>query len=126
MANTGIQERNFSLSIGYKKPHFGTELFFSNFDTQLGIFLGSGLAMLIGSGIVAKMPTEGMMTVPVFGEIYPWQMIFLYVGIPGLIVALLLFTIKEPARTGSLQKDGETVKPLCFRKAVIFSSSSWW
>jgi MFS family permease len=77
---------------------------------SLGIFLGSGLAMLIGSGIVAKMPTEGMMNVPIFGEIYPWQMIFLYVGIPGLIVALLLFTFKEPTRTGSLQKDGETVK----------------
>ncbi len=46
MANTGIQERNFSLSIGYKKPHFGTELFFSNFDTQLGIFLGSHIGNL--------------------------------------------------------------------------------
>jgi MFS family permease len=77
---------------------------------SLGIFLGSGLAMLIGSGIVANLPTEGMMSVPIFGEIYPWQMIFLYVGIPGLIVALLLLTIKEPARTGSLQKDGKTLK----------------
>ena len=77
---------------------------------SLGIFLGSGLAMLIGSGIVAKLPTEGMLNVPIFGEIYPWQMIFLYVGIPGLIVGLLLLTIKEPARTGTLQKEGETVK----------------
>jgi MFS family permease len=77
---------------------------------SLGVFLGSGLAMLIGSGIVAKLPTEGMLNVPIFGEIYPWQMIFLYVGIPGLIVGLLLLTIKEPARTGTLQKEGETVK----------------
>jgi MFS family permease len=77
---------------------------------SLGIFLGSGLAMLIGSGIVSKLPTEGMTTVPIFGEIYPWQMIFLYVGIPGLVVALLLFTIKEPERTGSFQRDGEDVK----------------
>jgi MFS family permease len=77
---------------------------------SLGIFLGSGLAMLIGSGIVSKLPTEGMTTVPIFGEIYPWQMIFLYVGIPGLFVALLLFTIKEPERTGSLQRDGEAAK----------------
>jgi MFS family permease len=77
---------------------------------SLGIFLGSGLAMLIGSGIVAKLPTEGMLNVPIFGEIYPWQMIFLYVGIPGLVVGLLLLTIKEPARTGTLQIEGETVK----------------
>lgn len=77
---------------------------------SMGVFLGSGLATLIGSGIVAKLPTEGMMTVPVFGEIYPWQMIFLYVGIPGLFIALLLFTITEPARKNALQVAGQTVK----------------
>lgn len=77
---------------------------------SLGVFLGSGLAMLIGSGIVAKLPKEGMMNIPVFGDIFPWQMIFLYVGLPGLLIALLLFTIKEPARTNTLQVDGETVK----------------
>jgi MFS family permease len=77
---------------------------------SMGVFLGSGLATLIGSGIVAKLPTEGMMTVPVFGEIYPWQMIFLYVGIPGLVIALLLFTITEPTRKNSLQVAGQVVK----------------
>jgi MFS family permease len=77
---------------------------------SLGIFLGSGLAMLISSGIVAKLPTEGMVSLPIFGEIFPWQLIFLYVGLPGLIIALLLFTIKEPARTNNLQIDGETAK----------------
>ena len=88
---------------------------------SLGIFLGSGLAMLIGSGIVAKMPTEGMINVPVFGEIYPWQMIFLYVGLPGLVVALLLFTIKEPTRTGSIQREGENVKlSLSESLAIVF------
>lgn len=88
---------------------------------SMGVFLGSGLATLIGSGIVAKLPTEGMMTVPVFGEIYPWQMIFLYVGIPGLLIALLLFTITEPSRKNSLQVDGQTIK-LSFSEsfAIIF------
>jgi iron complex outermembrane recepter protein len=46
LANTGIQERNFSVTLEYKKPHFGTEVFFSNFDTQLGIFLGSHIGNL--------------------------------------------------------------------------------
>lgn len=77
---------------------------------SMGVFLGSGLATLIGSGIVAKLPTEGMMNVPIFGEIYPWQMIFLYVGIPGLVIALLLFTITEPSRKNALQVAGQTVK----------------
>ena len=88
---------------------------------SLGVFLGSGLAMLIGSGIVAKLPKEGMVNVPIFGTIFPWQMIFLYVGLPGLLIALLLFTIKEPERTNTLQKDGETAKlSLSESLAIIF------
>ena len=77
---------------------------------SMGIFLGGGLATLIGSGIVAKLPTDGMITVPIFGEIFPWQMIFLYVGIPGLIIAILLFTVTEPSRKNMIQKDGQAVK----------------
>ena len=46
MANTGVQERNFSAAVGYKKQHFGIELFFSYFDTQLGIFTGSHIGNL--------------------------------------------------------------------------------
>jgi MFS family permease len=88
---------------------------------SLGVFLGSGLAMLIGSGIVAKLPKEGMMNVPIFGDIFPWQMIFLYVGLPGLLIALLLLTIKEPTRSNTLQVDGETVKlSLKESLAIIF------
>lgn len=74
----------------------------------LGIFLGSGIAMLIGSRIVANLPASGMVQVPVFGEIYPWQLIFLYIGLPGLVIALLLLTIREPVRRGVLQKAGES------------------
>ncbi len=88
---------------------------------SLGVFLGSGLAMLIGSGIVAKLPKEGMMNVPIFGDIFPWQMIFVYVGLPGLLIASLLFTIKEPVRSNILQVGGETVKlSLKDSLAIIF------
>lgn len=77
---------------------------------SMGVFLGSGLATLIGSGIVAKLPTEGLITVPVFGDIFPWQMLFLYIGLPGLVIGLLLLTIREPARTNTLQVDGQAAK----------------
>lgn len=77
---------------------------------SMGIFLGGGLATLIGSGIVAKLPTDGMISIPIFGEIFPWQMIFLYVGIPGLIVTVLLFTVTEPSRKNMILKDGQNAK----------------
>ncbi len=41
LGNTGVQERNFSLALGYQTYHAGVEAFFSYFDTQLGIFAGS-------------------------------------------------------------------------------------
>lgn len=76
---------------------------------SLGVFLGPGLATLISAFIVKTLP-KGKMTIPILGEIYSWQLLFLYIGLPGLIIALLLFTIKEPARTNALQKDGEAIK----------------
>ncbi len=39
--NTGLSEKNFSLSAGYRKKGFGVDLFYSRFDTQIGIFSGS-------------------------------------------------------------------------------------
>lgn len=88
----------------------------------MGVFLGSGLATLIGSGIVANLPTEGMMNIPIFGEIFPWQIIFLYVGLPGLAIVLLMIFIKEPPRTNSLQKNGQNAK-LSLRESlkIIFT-----
>ncbi|MEP7272827.1 MAG: MFS transporter, partial [Acidobacteriota bacterium] len=35
---------------------------------------------------------------PVVGETRPWQVIFFLVGLPGVLLALLLYTIREPKR----------------------------
>jgi MFS family permease len=76
----------------------------------MGIFLGSGLALAIGAGLVAKLPTEGMLHVPVFGNIYHWQKLFLMIGLPGLLISLLMFTIKEPVRKDVLVEGNEKIK----------------
>ena len=41
VANTGVEETNFSAAVGYRKLHHGVELFYSHFDTHLGIYRGS-------------------------------------------------------------------------------------
>ena len=41
ITNTGLEERNFSLALGYHRGILNTELFFSRFDTKIGIFSGS-------------------------------------------------------------------------------------
>jgi MFS family permease len=42
--------------------------------------------------------TERALSLPLLGDIRPWQSVFLLVGLPGLLIALLMFTIREPVR----------------------------
>jgi len=66
---------------------------------NIGVYLGSGLSILLVALILKLVSVEGTWSVPFFGDIYPWQSVFFTVGIPGLlIVALIAFTIKEPER----------------------------
>ena len=85
---------------------------------SMGIFLGSGIALAIGSGIVSSLPTEGKVTVPLFGEIFHWQKLFLLIGLPGLAIGLLMFTVKEPFRKGVLQVNGVPQKKLSLKEAL--------
>ena len=41
VANTGVQENNFSVTTGVRKLHYGAELFYSRFNTDLGIYRGA-------------------------------------------------------------------------------------
>jgi MFS family permease len=64
---------------------------------SMGIYVGSGMAYLLGGLVVAYASTQAMWTIPLLGAVHPWQIIFLLVGLPGIAVAPLLFTVKEPA-----------------------------
>ncbi len=63
-----------------------------------GIFLGSGLAYFIGGWIVGLVSAQEMWSLPIVGAIRPWQTVFLMVGLPGLLVAALMWTVREPER----------------------------
>lgn len=65
---------------------------------SLGIFLGSGLAYFLGGAIVGVVGEAGRWQWPLVGAIRPWQSVFIYVGAPGLLVALLFATVREPRR----------------------------
>lgn len=79
----------------FPRQKLGTALGIYN----IGVYLGSGLSILLVALILKLVSVEGTWTLPFFGDIYPWQSVFFIVGIPGLlIVALIAFTIKEPER----------------------------
>lgn len=62
------------------------------------IYLGSGLAMIIGGAVVARVGHAAVLHVALIGPVRPWQIVFFVVALPGLLVALLMTTIREPAR----------------------------
>ena len=68
---------------------------------MLGTFFGSGVAYALGAWVVGKLDRPGFITLPLVGAVHPWQTIFFIVGAPGLLVALLALTMREPARTGT-------------------------
>jgi MFS family permease len=65
---------------------------------SLGIFLGSGLGYFIGGWVVGLAATRDLWTWPLVGQLHPWQSVFFIVGLPGLLVALLMLTVREPER----------------------------
>ncbi len=70
-----------------------------------GIYIGSGLAVLIGGLLLKLSAGQATMVLPVVGEIFSWQLIFFLVGLPGLLLVLLLQTVREPVRTGVIPGD---------------------
>src|SRR5689334_8668825 len=63
---------------------------------SLGVFLGSGLAYFIGGWTVGLVSAVDAWHWPIVGAIRPWQSVFFFVGAPGLLVALLMLTVREP------------------------------
>jgi MFS family permease len=64
----------------------------------MGTYLGVGLAQLIGGAVIAVVSGDTAWSFPVIGFVRPWQVAFFVVGLPGLLVAALMFTVREPRR----------------------------
>ena len=66
-----------------------------------GIYVGGGLSLVIGGLVIQAVGGAGTWTLPLVGALEPWRVAFLVVGLPGLLLALLLLTVREPARRGA-------------------------
>lgn len=88
-----------------------------------GIYIGSGMAYLLGGIVVDWVSTTPTVELPVVGEIRSWQSVFFYIGIPGLLFAPFLFLIKEPKRRGLGKKADTGSVP--FSEVVNFVATNW-
>ena len=68
---------------------------------QLGITLGTGFSLILTGVLIAVLVKIAEVHIPGIGVIRWWQMVFIAIGVPGLIAAAVLaLTVKEPARHG--------------------------
>lgn len=69
-----------------------------------GVAIGGALSLMIGGLVIAL--TQGAPTyhVPLFGDLAPWKLVFVIMGLPGLLLAGLVFVIPEPRRRGLAKK----------------------
>lgn len=65
---------------------------------MMGISLGSALAYLVGGQLLETLLALPYLELPVIGAVHSWQVAFIVVGLPGLLLAVLIACIKEPAR----------------------------
>ncbi len=109
----------FSLLYDYFSPKVRTTVI-AIYDS--GIYIGAGLALLVGGSVIGT-----------WKEMYPdpsqalfglrgWQVAFMVVGLPGLLMAVWASTLKEPVRG---QNDGiaDTKHPHPFREAFAVIAS---
>ncbi|HEV1994433.1 MAG TPA: MFS transporter [Candidatus Acidoferrum sp.] len=68
---------------------------------SMAFYIGSGIAFLLGGLVVGFASAKSSWSLPVVGSVRPWQLIFFIVGLPGAVLALLLYTVKEPTRKGA-------------------------
>ena len=66
----------------------------------MGPYLGAGLAMIAGAEVLDWSAEAERVVLPLAGELAPWQFTLVAVGLPGLLIAALLATVREPARKG--------------------------
>ena len=75
---------------------------------SVSMHIGGASAMLIGGVILSVFADTPSITVPLFGDLAPWQLAFVIVGTPGFILAAIFMVIPEPRRKLTPMREAET------------------
>ena len=110
-----------------------------------GVYIGIGITLLGGGFLIDYLTSIGGITLPLIGYLKPWQATFMIVGMPGLVLAIAAFYLKEPRRVEEqvdsnhlvdkknvflhLKEHRKTLIPMfggLIFMALIFYSFSFW
>ena len=60
--------------------------------------LGAGIASLISAAVLTWAKSVPEISLPIVGAVAPWQFTFIIVGLPGILLAAVFLTMREPVR----------------------------
>jgi MFS family permease len=66
----------------------------------MGIYIGAGVASVLGGFVTGWANGRAGWTLPLLGNVRSWQIVFFAVGLPGVLLALFMYTFAEPVRRG--------------------------
>ena len=73
----------------------------------MGPYLGAGLSLILGAEVVGWASGLGTIELPFVGALAPWQLTFMLVALPGLLMVFLLPLLQDPPRTQRLTEAAE-------------------
>lgn len=95
---------------------------------NMGVSLGVGVALIFGGQVIAWVAGAPPVEIPGIGVLRAWQTVFILVGLPGLLVGLLMLTVREPVRRDRLriqQADGRMTEEFSLRQTIDYLRQRW-
>ena len=90
----------------------------------VSMYVGSGLSLVAGSAVIRALQGVAFVSVPVVGDVKPWQLVFLLIGLPGILVVPLVLTLFEPRRHGTGAK-AAAGRDLSLREVLAHYRRHW-
>jgi MFS family permease len=87
---------------------------------NMASYVGSGAAFIFGGIVIGLTSASSEWVLPVVGTIRSWQLVFFIVGPPGILLALVMLTVAEPARRGP----GAEAKKAPLRDVLAFAKAN--
>lgn len=67
---------------------------------QMGIYVGGASALVLGGFMASVVPPGSVVILPLIGAVKGWHLVFLMLGIPGVLLSGAMLLVREPQRMG--------------------------